>query len=196
MIYITIFKGDFGFIKPWSAVRDSKTRSNYYLSPSILMGIEIKIFPELLKNENGKLNKIMGYRLSFLGTTWQQESTKSINFERKIDNRNKNHYFKAQSSIINRGYLLYPELYLIFNNAEDANIAMEQHVCLCKNEDILLPIKMLELNSLEDFNEDYPGYESVESDETKGIYCGLNQYTGKKQYIEFRMIGEPGNLKE
>jgi len=53
--FIIKFSGSFGFIKPWTAVRDSKIKSEFYLTPSILMGIERKLFPELLLNDNGKL---------------------------------------------------------------------------------------------------------------------------------------------
>jgi len=139
--FIIKFSGSFGFIKPWTAVRDSKIKSEFYLTPSILMGIERKLFPELLLNDNGKLNKIVIYRLSFSNISFQKELTKSINYERKTDNETKEKYFKANTSTVERGILINPDLYLFFTNKEDANITMTQHICLCRNEDILLPVK-------------------------------------------------------
>ena len=46
MIYIVKYTGPFGFIKPWTAVRDSETYSQNFLTPSIIEGIEKKLFPE------------------------------------------------------------------------------------------------------------------------------------------------------
>ena len=51
-MYIIKYSGPFGFIKPWTVVRDSETFSQQFLTPSIIEGIEKKLFPELL-NEIG-----------------------------------------------------------------------------------------------------------------------------------------------
>ena len=47
-MYVVTYKGQFGFIKPWTAVRDEETFSQQFLTPSIIEGIEKKLFPELL----------------------------------------------------------------------------------------------------------------------------------------------------
>ena len=47
-MYIVKYTGKFGFIKPWTAVRDGETFSQQFLTPSIIEGIEKKLFPELL----------------------------------------------------------------------------------------------------------------------------------------------------
>lgn len=47
-MYVVKYTGVFGFIKPWTAVRDSLTYSQQFLTPSIIEGIEKKLFPELL----------------------------------------------------------------------------------------------------------------------------------------------------
>lgn len=39
-MYIVTYKGQFGFIKPWTAVRDGETFSQQFLTPSIIEGIE------------------------------------------------------------------------------------------------------------------------------------------------------------
>lgn len=51
-MYVVKYSGPFGFIKPWTAVRDTETFSQQFLTPSIVEGIEKKLFPELL-NESG-----------------------------------------------------------------------------------------------------------------------------------------------
>ena len=48
-MYIVEYNGTFGFIKPWSAVRDSKTFSQQFLTPSIVEGMEKKLFPEMIQ---------------------------------------------------------------------------------------------------------------------------------------------------
>jgi len=197
MKYIIKYEGSFGFIKPWTAVRDSKTKSCDYLTPSILMGIERKIFPELSKNENSKLNKIIRYRLSFQDISFQQESTKSINYEQKGSKNNK--YFIANTFIVSRGLLINPVLYLMFNSKEDADIAMEQHICLCRNEDVMLPTELIELENESEFDDEinFPGYESFscEINDNNSIFCGMNKYTKNNQYITHKMFGNPANLQ-
>ena len=39
MLYIVKYSGPFGFIKPWTAVRDEKTFSQQFLTPSIIEGL-------------------------------------------------------------------------------------------------------------------------------------------------------------
>lgn len=34
-MYVVTYKGQFGFIKPWTAVRDEETFSQQFLTPSI-----------------------------------------------------------------------------------------------------------------------------------------------------------------
>ena len=46
MLYVVKYIGKFGFIKPWTAVRDGKTYSQQFLTPSVIEGIEKKLFPE------------------------------------------------------------------------------------------------------------------------------------------------------
>ncbi|MGN9307592.1 hypothetical protein [Enterococcus faecium] len=71
--YVVKYSGAFGFIKPWTAVRDSETFSQQFLTPSIIEGIEKKLFPELLR-ERG-IKKIKRYRLNYQGLDMQQERT-------------------------------------------------------------------------------------------------------------------------
>jgi hypothetical protein len=186
MLYIVKYSGVFAFIKPWTAARDSKTKSCDYLTTSILMGIERKLFPELLIDDNGKLNKILRHRLSFQDVSFQQEATLSYSKENPI------------MSTVSRGLLLNPELYLMFDNEEDAEISNEQHIYLCRNEDILLPLGITEIKNEIEFDkfDEYFGYESFSCDRNdyNSIYCGLNKYTNDKQYIFKKIFGVPKNL--
>ena len=47
-MYVVKYTGVFGFIKPWTAVRDSLTYSQQFLTPSVIEGIEKKIFSDIL----------------------------------------------------------------------------------------------------------------------------------------------------
>src|SRR3954451_14882475 len=131
--YVVKYSGPFGFIKPWTAVRDSKTFSQQFLTASIIEGIEKKIFPELL-SEIG-IKKILRHKLSYSSISVQQEVTQTRGWEYKkqqgIMIRNR--------SILERGIMLNPVLLLAFVNGEDALHASLQHICLCRNEDVLLP---------------------------------------------------------
>lgn len=47
-LFVVKYSGPFGFIKPWTAVRDGETYSQQFLTPSIVEGMEKKLFPEML----------------------------------------------------------------------------------------------------------------------------------------------------
>ncbi len=82
-IYVVKYTGPFGFIKPWTAVRDSETYSQQFLTPSIVAGIERKLFPELLQNDDGEIQKIIGHRLSYKQISQQQEQTQPRGWNEK-----------------------------------------------------------------------------------------------------------------
>lgn len=146
--HIVKYTGQFGFIKPWTAVRDSETFSQQFLTPSIVEGIEKKLFPELLEAKG--IHKIKRHRLNYLGIDVQQERTWSKGGF--IVSKNKNQ-FKTNLAIINRGVMLEPNLYLAFADKEDAVIAMQQHICLCRNEDVLFPTPEIEERTPLEFDE-------------------------------------------
>lgn len=130
-MYIVTYKGPFGFIKPWTAVRDGETFSQQFLTPSIIEGIEKKLFPELLPSPG--IHKIVRHKLYCQAMSSQQEVTQA----RAWKNTRKNH--ERSRSIINRDILVNPVLCLAFANVDDATRASRQHVCLCRNEDVMLP---------------------------------------------------------
>lgn len=137
MYYVVKYTGPFGFIKPWTAVRDGLTYSQQFLSPSTLEGIEKKLFPETL-SQNGIISKIKRYRLSYSSIDIQQEQTQPRGFDEKKKNGIRS------KSILKRGIMIDPILYLAFEDYDTAFKASRQHVCLCRNEDILFPDALIE----------------------------------------------------
>ncbi|CAN5808743.1 hypothetical protein BH24BAC1_BH24BAC1_20720 [soil metagenome] len=186
ILYVVRYAGPFGFIKPWTAVRDSETFSQQFLTPSIVEGIEKKLFPELLA-ESGKIQKIKRNRLNYQGIDLQQERTWSKGGF--VANKEKGVY-KTNMGILNRGVMLNPHLYLAFSNIEDANTALSQTICLCRNEDLLFP-EFIQKMTIEKF-EVTDGFELMNSDAEKGIKVGYNRFAdGEEMYGELKVTGNP-----
>ncbi|WP_343690420.1 hypothetical protein [Chitinophaga sp.] len=183
--YVVKYTGPFGFIKPWTAVRDSKTFSQQFLTASTLEGIEKKLFPEQLK-EIG-IKKIARYRLSYDSINLQQEVTQTRGWE----------YKKQQSlmvrnrSILDRGVMLSPMLMLAFSDRQDAETAAEQHICLCRNEDILLPEPEILLFEEEEFN-DICGFELIFGETDDSFLTGFNRFDNNMtMHGRLIVIGRP-----
>jgi len=187
MYYIVKYTGQFGFIKPWTAVRDSETFSQQFLTPSIVEGMEKKLFPELLPDAMG-IQKIKRHRLSYTGLNTQQERTWSKGRVTKTVDKKKFHL--PELSILNRGVLLEPYLYLAFATLEDAETAFAQHICLCRNEDVLLPEELLTFSE-EEFDE-VPGFELHFRPSGEGFKVGQNRYAeAESMFGEMRIYGNP-----
>lgn len=140
MLFIVKYHGPFGFIKPWTAVRDNETYSQNFLTPSIIEGIEKKLFPELLEQID-YMPRIVRHRLTYSGLSKQQEQTQPRGINITIKKKEGIAAVNRPRSILTRGVLLHPILYLAFSNFEFAEHANEQHICLCRNEDVMLPIE-------------------------------------------------------
>lgn len=190
-LYVVKYSGPFGFIKPWTAVRDSETFSQQFLTPSILAGIERKLFPELLKEDFG-IYRIKAHRLSYEQINSQQEQiqTRGWNSTRQ----GKQFLFDRPKAIILRGVLLNPTLHLALEQKEHADIAVRQHVCLCRNEDILYPEDILEISS-EEFDNDeerFPGFELVPEKNDKSFLVGYNRLNNNEpMYGWLKTVGNP-----
>ncbi len=187
--YVVKYSGPFGFIKPWTAVRDSETFSQQFLTPSIVEGMEKKLFPELL-NEAG-IKKIKRHRLSYTQINQQQEviQTRGWNTTKK----GKQVLFDRPTAILIRGVLLDPILHLAFETKEEASIAFEQHICLCRNEDILLPKEIIEVTKA-DFNDDnFNGYELVFEKNEESFHVGYHRSTNEPMYGWLKIVGNPIN---
>lgn len=176
-MYTVCYTGPFGFIKPWTAVRDGETFSQQFLTPSIVEGIRQKL----------EVSEIVRHRLSHWGFDRQQEHIQSAGW--KQNKRNKT--LQRETSILRRGVLIHPVLHLLFSNREDANKAAEQHLCLCRNEDILYPT-LLKKMSIEEF-EQIAGFELLFGKEQPGSFLvGYNRFEDDKpMYGMLHITGDP-----
>jgi hypothetical protein len=187
--FVVRYEGPFGFIKPWTAVRDSETYSQQFLTPSIIEGMEKKLFPELLNDERiyGKAGKIKRYRLNYQGLDMQQERTWS---KGGIDIYKDKGIYKTNLGIILRGVMLNPHLYLAFDNELDADSAMTQTLCLCRNEDIIFPMEKIEV-SINDFDA-IDGFELFFTDSQNGFKVGHNRFNNASEmHGKLKVFGRP-----
>ncbi|KUF43922.1 hypothetical protein HX017_06865 [Myroides marinus] len=185
--YIVTYQGAFGFIKPWTAVRDSEVFSQQFLTPSIVEGIEKKLFPELLSS-NG-IHKIVRHRLSYDQISEQQEVTQTRGWNSV--KKGKQFLFERNTSILLRGVMINPILHLVFKTEEEAKHAFSQHICLCRNEDILLPVEINEVSSEVFESDEYPGYELMFEKCDKSFIVGYNRYSNDAMYGWLNVIGTP-----
>lgn len=137
MMYIVRFNGPFGYIKPWTAVRDAQTYSQTFLTPSIVEGMRQKL----------EVSAILRHRVRHHGLTVQQERTQSAGWT--VTSK----HATRSLSIIERGVMIEPELLLAFATRDDAETASTQHLCLCRNEDVLLPANEIQEVSESEFDQ-------------------------------------------
>lgn len=164
--YVVKYSGPFGFVKPWTAVRDGVTFSQQFLTPSTIEGIR-----QLLGAE-----AILRHRLSYNGLSEHQERIQSPGW--KTSNLKGRKGWKVSSrkeSIILRNVLLGPQLYLAFATEKDARMASSHHICLCRNEDLMFPeyygtLSETEFDSLTGFELRYG------EDHPENILVGYNRY--------------------
>lgn len=186
--YVVKYQGPFGFIKPWTAVRDSDAFSQQFLTPSIVEGIEKKLFPELLEF-TGELHKIVGHRLHYDQISEQQEVVQPRGWNSK--KQGKQFLFTRPNSILMRGIMINPTLYLSFKSLDDAQRALSQHICLCRNEDMLFPKELMEVSKEEFDSEIFPGFELVFEAGEQSFLVGYNRYTKEPMYGWLRIMGNP-----
>ncbi len=166
-MYVVRYKGKFGFIKPWTAVRDGETFSQQFLTPSIIEGIEKKLFPEMLSVAG--IHKILRHKLKYDAMVSQQEVTQTRGWEHKSKMNIRSR------SVLKRSVLLNPQLWLAFDKQEDALSATRQHVCLCRNEDVLIPDPDIIELSEEDF-EQLTGFELRFGESDQSFLVGYNRF--------------------
>ncbi len=190
MFYLVKYSGPFGFIKPWTAVRDSETFSQQFLTPSTVEGLEKKLFPELLET-TGTIQKIRRHRLSYTGLSPQQERTWSKAWVIKTIDKKK--YRLKERSILTRNILLEPQLWLAFDNEVDAERAAEQSICLCRNEDLLFPEEsILKISEAAFDSDEFPGFELIFKTNEEGFKVGHNRFAaGQSMFGELRVYGNP-----
>lgn len=171
--YVVTYTGPFGFIKPWTAVRDAsggETYSQQFLTPSIIEGIRQKL----------EVSLIVRHKLTYAGIDIQQEVVLAKAWTKKSKL-----YFRERS-ILKRGVMLRPSLQLAFTTRQEAEKASCQHICLCRNEDILLPDSTILKLTQEEFNR-LDGYELRFGKSDQSFIVGYNRFCGNEEmhgYIE------------
>lgn len=189
MYYIVKYTGTFGFIKPWTAVRDGETYSQQFLTPSILEGIEKKLFPELLNEKS--IQKIVRHKLHYDAISLQQEQTQTRGWEYK---KSEKRMFRSLS-ILKRGVMINPVLYLAFAKKEEAEIAATQHICLCRNEDIVFPSEKIICLPEQEF-EQLEGFELCFEESEQSFLVGFNRFDENSPMYGVLKLGGASILKE
>lgn len=177
MYYVVKYTGPFGFIKPWTAVRDSKTFSQQFLTPSIIEGIRQKL----------EVKTILRHKLTYTSISVQQEQTQTRGWEKKKQQK----IMVRNQSILERGVLIDPILYLAFESEEDAYKASQQHICLCRNEDVLLPDLTIEPITEVGFDE-ITGFELKFEKNEKSFLVGFDRFNNSQaMYGYLEITGKP-----
>jgi hypothetical protein len=177
MYYVVKYSGPFGFIKPWTAVRDSKTFSQQFLTPSIIEGISQKL----------EVGAIARHKLTYSSISVQQEQTQTRGWEKKTQQK----MMVRKQSILERGVMINPILYLAFVTEEEAQKSAKQHICLCRNEDVLFPDS--EITSMEEKEFDQiTGFELRFGQTEKSFLVGFNRFDeAKPMYGWLEIAGKP-----
>lgn len=193
-LHVVKYSGPFGFIKPWTAVRDEETFTQQFLTESILMGIERKLFPELL-NEAPVIHKISRHRLSYHAVDMQQEQVQPRGWNKK--GRKNNAHYERPYAILVRGVMINPVLWLAFTNEIDALSAEKQHICLSRNEDILLPTERVEVTRDEFEDESvFPGFELIIGEGKDSFITGINRFRNNEQTQgSLKIFGTPVSVE-
>ncbi len=177
MYYVVKYTGPFGFIKPWTAVRDSKTFSQQFLTPSIIEGIRQKL----------EVKAILRHKLAYTSISVQQEQTQTRGWEKKTQQK----MMVRNQSILERGVLIDPILYLSFESENDAIKASKQHICLCRNEDVLLPDLKIELLTELEFDK-LTGFELKFGENDKSFLVGFDRFNkSQAMYGYLEITGKP-----
>jgi hypothetical protein len=181
MLYVVTYTGPFGFIKPWTAVRDGQTYSQQFLTPSIVEGMRQKL----------EVGAILRHKLVHRGFSLQQERTQSAGYDLKVVKSKRQAVYKRPMSIILRGVMLQPTLRLAFETEADAMQASVQHLCLCRNEDVVFPMAAPVTMTPEAFDE-LPGFELAFGEGADAFMVGYNRYEdGAPMYGTLQITGTP-----
>lgn len=195
-MFVVKYSGPFGFIKPWTAVRDNETYSQNFLTQSIIEGIEKKIFPELLEQKKYE-PRIIRHRLTYTGLSKQQEQTQPRAIGVTVKKKENIVIFDRPRSIITRGVMINPILFLAFTQKEYAEEAVQQHICLCRNEDVLFPMQFVENGFIKEVDEEefdkkdnsFNGFELVFGKTKQSFIVGYNRFNNSPMYGWINIVG-------
>lgn len=181
VLYIVTYTGPFGFIKPWTAVRDELTYSQQFLTPSTVEGMRQKL----------GVSAILRHRLSHEGFSVQGETTQSAGIKRKTVKKRQEVTYQRSTSVLDRGVMLNPRLHLAFPTAEDAETAHRQHLCLSRNEDVVLPEGPVQSMTESQFG-DLTGFELRFGKGDDAFMVGYNRFEdGAPMYGTLTITGDP-----
>jgi hypothetical protein len=178
LLQVVVYTGPFGYLKPWTAVRDGETYSQQFLTPSVIEGMRQKL----------GVAKILRHKLTYTGLSMQQEQT----HPRGWIHEKKKQQMTRPRAILVRGVMLAPELHLAFATAAEAEVAASQHLCLCRNEDIVLPVEQLTLTET-DFDL-LSGFElrPTAATEPGAFLVGFNRFAeGASMHGRLEIVGNP-----
>ncbi len=177
-LHLVTYTGPFGYLKPFTAVRDGETYSQQFLTPSVIRGMEQKL----------GVSRILRHKLTYTGLSMQQEQTQP----RGWTYEKKKQLMSRPRAILVRGVLLQPELHLVFATESEARAAATQHLCLCRNEDIVLP-ELPQVLTEAEFDA-LPGFELrfAEGPAEGAFLVGYNRFEeGKPMYGRLEITGNP-----
>lgn len=170
--YENSIKPYFGFIRPYNAVRDSKSYSLTYLPPSVIDGIT-----EFLELSG----KIVRHKLLFYPHSMDREMVKIPSCLKK-----------DESTIYERYCLINPELILGFELYDDALIASKTPIYLGQSEFIIYPSLNFDRNNnspiVEVSDNDFTNLVGVETfqtdkDDYETIFCGFNRFRNNEKML-------------
>ena len=177
MLHIVTYSGPFGYLKPWTAVRDGETYSQQFLTPSVIEGMRQKL----------GVSEILRHRLRYDTLSQQQE----VVHARAFKEDRKGRILGRDRGIIFRNVLLNPVLHLAFATRDDAERAARQHLCLCRNEDVVLPQGPTQELTIEEF-EVLDGFELRFTDATDpgSFLVGFNRFAANApMYGQLAIMG-------
>lgn len=177
MLFVVKYSGPFGFIKPWTAVRDGKTFSQQFLTPSIIEGMRQKL----------EVGSIIRHKLTYSSINVQQEQTQTRGWAKK----SKLKTMVRKKSVLERGVMINPILYLAFETEDEAQKSAKQHICLCRNEDVLFPdSEIIQLDEKE-FDQ-LTGFELRFGESDMSFLVGFNRFDeAKPMYGWLEITGKP-----
>ena len=97
---IVTYTGPFGYLKPWTAMRDGETYFQQFLTPSVIEGMRQKL----------GVSTILRHKLTYADLSMQQEQTQP----RGWTHEKKKGIMSRSRAILVRGVLLAPKLHLAF----------------------------------------------------------------------------------
>lgn len=182
--HVVTYTGTFGFIKPWTAVRDDQIYSQQFLTPSIVEGMREKL----------GVSEILRHKLSHDGFSRQQEEVQSKAVDVRTVKKRNEITFNRTTSILTRGVMINPVLHLVFPTLQEAKKASMEHLCLCRNEDLIYPESRRELSRGE-FDE-IEGFELIFGQGEDAFMVGYNRFEdGEPMFGTLEITGDPVRKK-